>query len=273
MGAEQARRLASVEGVTDKRYASHADLRGLHVFISGGGSGIGAYFVDAFAAQGARVSFISLSSETGRQLCDAVERRRGVRPRFEACDVRDLAALESVMVRFADGEGPVRVLINNAARDDRHTLDELDLSAWDDSINTNLRPYFFTAKTAATAMRAAGAGSIINVGSNCANLGLAGYPAYVAAKAGIVGLTKALARELGPHGIRVNALIPGWVMTQRQRTLWATPEAIAECLAQQSLKRTVDGSDIAAAALFLASEAAAMVTGQSLIVDGGRAMP
>ena len=120
-------------------------------------------------------------------------------------------------------------------------------------------------------MRAGGGGSIINVGSNSANLGLAGYPVYVAAKAGIVGLTRALARELGPHNIRVNALIPGWVMTRRQKTRWATPEAIAECLEQQCLKRTIAGSDIAQAALFLAANASSMITGQSLIVDGGRA--
>lgn len=264
---------SAIEGVTDRRYALYADLSGQHVFISGGGSGIGAYFVDAFASQGARVSFISLSSDTGRALSDAVERRRGVRPRFAPCDVRNLAALESAMFKFADSDGPIRVLINNAARDDRHTLDSLNPADWDDSINTNLRPCFFTAKAAAAGMRAAGAGSIVNVGSNAANLGLAGYPAYVAAKAGIAGLTKALARELGPLGIRVNALIPGWVITQRQQALWATPEGIADCLAQQSLKRTVDGSDVAEAALFLAAEASAMVTGQALIVDGGRAMP
>lgn len=262
-----------VEGVTDRAYASYADLRGRHVFITGGGSGIGAYFVDAFAAQGAQVSFVSLPDASSHALCDAVEVRRGVRPRFQACDIRDVVALEAALSQLTRQIGPVSVLVNNAARDDRHTLDSLGVAEWDDSINTNLRPYFFTAKAVAVAMRTAGAGSIINVGSNCANLGLAGYPAYVAAKAGIIGLTKALARELGPDGIRVNALIPGWVMTQRQRTLWATPEAVAECLAQQSLKRTVQGGDVADAALFLASDAAAMVTGQSLIVDGGRAMP
>lgn len=262
-----------VEGATDRAYASYADLRGRHVFITGGSSGIGAYFVDAFVAQGAQVSFVSLADTPGRALCDAIEARRGVRPRFEVCDLRDVSALEAVLRQLLDQVGPVSVLINNAARDDRHTLESLGAAEWDDSLNTNLRPYFFTAKAVAGAMRTAGTGSIINVGSNSANLGLAGYPAYVAAKAGILGLTKALARELGPDGIRVNALIPGWVMTERQRALWATPEAVAECMAQQSLKRTVQGGDVADAALFLASEAAAMVTGQSLIVDGGRAMP
>lgn len=263
----------AVEGVTDRQYASYADLCGRHVFITGGASGIGSYFVDAFAAQGASVSFVSLTNSNGRALCDAVAARRGVRPRYEVCDVRGLEALEKVLRQAADTVGPVQVLINNAARDDRHTLQSLDAASWDDSLNTNLRPYFFAAQAVVDAMRAVCEGCIINVGSNCANLGLAGYPAYVAAKAAIVGLTRALARELGSHGIRVNALIPGWVMTQRQIALWATPEAVAECLAQQSLKRTVQGGDVADAALFLASRSAAMVTGQSLIVDGGRAMP
>ena len=263
---------ADVEGLSERAYAQHADLRGQHVFITGGASGIGAYLVDAFAAQGARVSFVSLAGDPGEDLCEAVERHRGMRPLFVPCDVRDLQALESAMLRCAQVAGAVTILINNAARDDRHTLEALGADAWDNSLNVNLRPYFFTAQRAAPAMRAAGAGSIINIGSNSFDLGLAGYPAYITAKAGIVGLTRALARELGPDGIRVNSLIPGWVMTRRQQQLWATPQARAECLAQQSLKRHVDASDIAAAALFLASDSAAMVTGQSLIVDGGRAM-
>lgn len=252
-------------------YPSYPELRGQHVFVSGGGTGIGAYLVDAFASQGAQVSFVSLAGDPGNLLCDSVVRRRGVRPRFEVCDLRDLAALEVTLDSLIRELGPVRVLINNAARDDRHTLASMDAAAWDDSINTNLRPYFFTARLAVPGMQGAGGGSIINLGSNSANLGLEGYPAYVTAKAGIVGLTRALARELGPAGIRVNTLVPGWVMTHRQRKLWANPAALAECLAQQCLKKTLDGRDIAAAALFLASNSAAMITSQSLVVDGGRA--
>jgi NAD(P)-dependent dehydrogenase (short-subunit alcohol dehydrogenase family) len=136
-------------------------------------------------------------------------------------------------------------------------------------MNTNLRPHFFTAQACLADMKEHG-GSIINLGSNSAILGLAGYASYVTAKAGIIGLTKALARELGPHEIRVNALIPGWVLTDRQRELWATPEAVEECLAQQSLKRTISEEDVSNSALFLASDASAMITGQSLIIDGGR---
>jgi NAD(P)-dependent dehydrogenase (short-subunit alcohol dehydrogenase family) len=134
----------------------------------------------------------------------------------------------------------------------------------------NLRPHFFTAQAARQGMKSSGGGSIINMGSNSSLLGLAGYPAYVAAKAGIVGLTKALARELGTSNIRVNALLPGWVMTERQRDLWVTPEALQECLSQQCLKSTLSGVDVAQAALFLASNASAMISGQALVVDGGR---
>ncbi len=265
-------RKATVEGPTDYRYAVYGELRDASVFITGGGSGIGAYFVFAFAAQGAKVSFVSLHEDVGRALCDATERATGNRPLFSPCDLRDIAALRGVMDKAAQGHGPITILINNAARDDRHDVTSLTPEAWDDSIHTNLRPHYFTAQAAAAGMRDAGGGCIINVGSNSANLGLAGYPVYVTAKAGIVGLTRALARELGPSNIRVNALIPGWVMTERQRALWVTPDAIAQCLAEQSLKTTISGEDCADIALFLASSRSRMITGQSLIVDGGRAM-
>lgn len=249
--------------------ASYEDLAGRAVLITGGASGIGAEFVRAFAEQGAKVAFISLPSDPGEQLSDDVEEATGHKPLFLPCDVSDTDALQSAVADAREALGPISVLVNNAARDDRHTLEGLTEDDWDKSLSINLRPHFFTAQACLQDMKSGG-GSIINLGSNSANLGLAGYPAYVAAKAGIVGLTKALARELGPHAIRVNALIPGWVMTERQKELWATHEAVEECLSAQSLKRTISESDIANAALFLASDASAMMTGQSLIVDGGR---
>lgn len=261
-----------IEGISDAQYAKYRDLEGASIFITGGGSGIGAYFVHAFAEQGARVAFVSLTADAGEALCDAVERKCGLRPFYQSCDIRDVAALQVAIDAAAARHGAIDVLINNAARDTRHSVEDFSVADWDDSFATNLRPHFFTAQAVAKGMAAKGRGSIINVGSNSANLGLAGYPAYVAAKAGIVGLTKALARELGPKNIRVNALIPGWVMTQRQKKLWVTPEALAACLDEQALKSEISGEDVAQAALFLASSAAAMITGQSLIVDGGRFM-
>ncbi|MCG8504610.1 MAG: SDR family oxidoreductase [Sphingomonadales bacterium] len=250
-------------------YPKYHDLGDKTVFITGGGSGIGASFVSAFAQQGAKVAFVSLSREPAEALCDAVEKLAGHRPLYVRCDIRDIAALQAAMEKTRSEFGPVRILINNAARDNRHEIEGFSVDEWDSSLNTNLRPHFFTVQAALPDMKEH-AGSIINVGSNSAILGLAGYASYVTAKAGIVGLTKALARELGPFGIRANVLIPGWVLTERQKKLWATPEAIEECLAQQSLKTTITEEDVSNSALFLASDASSMITGQSLIIDGGR---
>ncbi len=250
-------------------YPRYQDLEGKVVFITGGGSGIGASFVRAFASQKAKVAFVSLSSDPAEALCDGVEAETGNRPLYIQCDIRDVSALQVAINEVRSQFGPVSVLINNAARDDRHDLETYSAEDWDNSLDTNLRPHFFTAQACIEDMKKQG-GSIINLGSNSAILGLAGYASYVTAKAGIVGLTKALARELGPHNIRANVLIPGWVLTERQKKLWATPEAIQECLDQQSLKRTIAEEDVSNSALFLASNASAMITGQSLIIDGGR---
>ncbi len=250
-------------------YPVYEDLSGKTVFITGGGSGIGATFVSAFATQGARVAFVSLSADPAKEVCNSVERQTGARPLFIQCDVRDVEALKQAVNEARSRFGPIEVLINNAARDDRHDVEDYSAEDWDNALATNLRPHFFTVQACLDDMKKGG-GSIINLGSNSAILGLAGYASYVTSKAGIVGLTKALARELGPHNIRANVLVPGWVLTDRQRDLWASEEAIEECLAQQSLKRTVAEEDVANSALFLASDASGMITGQSLIVDGGR---
>jgi galactose dehydrogenase len=262
----------AAEGVTDFAYTRYADLASSRVFITGGGSGIGAYLVHAFAAVGAEVGFVSLSPSGGEALADAIEAQQGKRPWFRACDIRDVTALQAAIAAFRDDFRGVDCLINNAARDDRHTIDALSVEAWDDSLATNLRPHIFTAQSVVGGMRERGHGAIINVGSNSSYLGLSGYPAYVTAKAGIIGLTRSLARELGPDNIRVNALIPGWVVTERQKALWMTPGAVQECIDAQSLKALITGCDVAEAALFLASRASSMITGQALIIDGGRVM-
>lgn len=250
-------------------YPIYKDLAGRTVFITGGGSGIGAAFVEAFASQGANVSFVSLSTPPAEAVCDRVEAQSGARPLYIPCDVRDIEAIKGAVRKTREKFGPISILINNAARDDRHEIDPYSAEDWDNSLSINLRPHFFTVQACLDDLKA-NSGSIINLGSNSAILGLEGYASYVTAKAGIVGLTKALARELGPHNVRANVLVPGWVLTDRQKELWATPEAIEECLAQQSLKRTIEEADIANAALFLASSVSAMMTGQSMIIDGGR---
>ncbi len=249
---------------------NYSDLEGSSVFITGGGSGIGAAFVRAFIKQGAKVAFVSLDAENAGALCDDIENETGQRPLFQQCDINNIKTLKTCIETASEQLGGIDVLINNAARDTRHTLDDLSEDDWDQSLNTNLRPHFFTAQAVVESMRSKGHGSIINVGSNSSMLGLSGYPAYVAAKAAIIGLSKALARELGPDNIRVNTLIPGWVMTERQKRLWVTPEALEECLAQQCLKSTISEEDCANSALFLASKASAMITGQALIIDAGR---
>ena len=246
------------------------DLKGQTVFITGGGSGIGAAFTRAFTLQGAKVGFVSLRQETAERLCDDVEQLSHNRPFYIRCDIRDIDALREAMAEVRTALGPISVLINNAARDTRHKLESMTVEEWDNSLNTNLRPYFFTTQSVQQDMTELGYGSIINLGSNSANLGLTGYPAYVASKAAIVGMTKSLARELGTSNIRVNALISGWVLTARQKELWVTEKALAECLQQQCLKTMVTEENIAHAALFLASSASARITGQSIIVDGGR---
>lgn len=247
------------------------DLKGTTVFITGGGSGIGAALVSSFTQQGANVAFVSITEPPALSLCEQVESEFGLRPMFIQCDIRDIIALKAAILEIESSLGQIDVLINNAADDTRHSIVNYSVDDWDNSINTNLRPHFFSAQAVFPGMKKKKKGSIINIGSNSSLLGLPDYPSYVAAKAGIVGLTRALAREIGEHNIRVNALIPGWVMTERQKRDWATPEAVQECIRRQCLKRLITEEDIAQSALFLASDASAMITGQSLVVDGGRA--
>lgn len=243
----------------------YPDLAGKGVLITGGASGIGAAMAQAFAAQGCQVAVLDRDAAAGAMLAA----RHGVK--VYSCDVADIAALRATIGEAVAQIGMIRVLINNVANDARHTLDAITAESFDDSIHVNLRPHVFAAQAVAPFMRAEGGGSIITLGSNAAALGLAGYPLYVAAKAAISGLTKALARELGPANIRVNAVAPGWVKTERQEKLWITPEAEADLMQSQCLKRWILPADIAAGVVFLASDSAAMITGQTLIIDAGRA--
>jgi NAD(P)-dependent dehydrogenase (short-subunit alcohol dehydrogenase family) len=228
--------------------ARYPDLAGRTVFVSGGGSGIGEAFVRAFAAQGARVAFVDVAD--GPSLARAVQ-----------------AAVAAAGAAF----GPVRVLVNNAARDDRHDFDTVTPEYWDENLAVNLRHQFFAAQAAARQMIAAGGGSIINLGSVAWMRGRPQLAAYAAAKAAVMGLTRTLAKELGVHGIRVNSIVPGAIDTARQRALWLTPERERELVDQQCLKFRLGADDVACAALFLASNQARAITGHSLVVDGGLA--
>ena len=247
--------------------ATFHDLGGKSVFISGGGSGIGEYLTEGFLAQGAKVAFVQRSDASA--LCDRLEREYGARPLFIPCDVTDIAALQAAIARAAEAHGDIGVLVNNAAWDNRHTLASLSVEGWDHMQNVNLRHHFFTIQAVAPGMRAAGGGAIVNYSSISYMMGLAGIPAYEAAKAGITGLTRGLARELGPDGIRVNALMPGWVLTERQRELWADEASLRAHIDKQCLKVEIPPEAMVEPTLFLASAASTVMTGQALVVDAG----
>ena len=247
--------------------ATFHDLKGQSVFISGGGSGIGEYLTEGFLAQGAKVAFCQRSDATS--VCDRLEKQYGVRPLFLKCDVTDIPAFQSVLAQSAQEHGPITVLVNNAANDQRHETLKTDQAFWDWSIDVNLRSYFFACQAVIPGMQAAGGGSIINFSSISFMMADTGYAAYITANAGIVGMTRTLAREFGPDRIRVNAVAPGWVLTERQKSMWVTPEGLAKHLEKQCLPDPIQPEDVAGTVLFLASDAAKMMTSQTLILDGG----
>jgi len=247
--------------------ARYPDLATRTVFVSGGGSGIGAAFVRAFAAQGAAVAFVDVDDAASTALATEL----GARVGYWRCDVRDIAALRASLAAAAERFGAIGVLVNNAARDDRHALADLTPEYWDENQAVNLRHHVFAVQAVAPAMAAAGGGSIINMGSVSWMRGRPGMVAYTTAKAAIMGLTRTLARALGPDGIRVNSLVPGAIVTARQQALWMTPAQEQEVLAQQCLKFRLDADDVARAALFLASDASRGITGHNLVVDAGLA--
>ncbi|WP_457584612.1 SDR family NAD(P)-dependent oxidoreductase [Ensifer canadensis] len=247
--------------------AIYPDLAEASVFITGGGSGIGAALTEGFLRQGARVAFCQRSDASA--FCEAMEQKTGRRPLFLPADISDFASLERALRAAADAHGPVAVLVNNAANDQRHDTLAVDEAFWDQSIAVNLKAYFFACRAAIPGMQAMKGGSIINFTSISYMMGNPGYPVYVTANSGINGMTRALAREFGPDRIRVNALAPGWVMTDKQKQEWVTPEALSAHLGRQCLKDTLAPQDIVGGCLFLASSASRMMTGQSLVIDGG----
>jgi len=256
------------DGQGNPRLASYPSLLDKHVFVTGGGSGIGQAIVSAFAAQGARVSFVDILDEPSRDLCAALADAGWHKPVFRQCDLTDLAALERAMRELMEECGDVDVLVNNAANDQRRAIGEVSAADWDQSVAVNQRPVFFTCQTALPGLRRRG-GAIINVGSTCWRTKGAGYPVYASAKAAILGLTRALARDLGPYGIRVNTVSPGWVMTERQIKLWVDAAAEQEIARNQCLPGKLMPNDVASMVLFLAADDSAMCTAQEFIVDAG----
>jgi NAD(P)-dependent dehydrogenase (short-subunit alcohol dehydrogenase family) len=249
--------------------ARFPDLEGASVLITGGGSGIGAALTEGFALQGSRVAFIDIAMAPSRALVERVAATAGAPPLHLDADLRDVSALRAAAARAAQAHGPVTVLVNNAAVDQRHAVEDVDVDYWDANQAINLRPHFFTAQAVAPGMKAAGGGSIINFTSTSFMINHPDMPSYTAAKAGIIGLTKGLAGRLGPSGIRVNAIAPGWVMTERQKELWVTEESLAAHVGRQCIREPMQPADIVGPCLFLASGVSRMLTAQTLIVDGG----
>jgi D-xylose 1-dehydrogenase len=250
-------------------FASYPSLHGQVAFVSGGATGLGAEFVTQLAAQGVHVGFVDLQDDAGQALAESLSERGFPEPLYRHCDVRDIAALREAIAETAARLGPVTVLVNNAANDVRHQVESLTVERWDELVQVNVRHHFFATQAVVPMMRSAGRGSVINLGSIAAHIDLMDLPAYITAKAGIEGLTRTLARELGPYGIRVNCIIPGWVMTERQLRDWVTPEAEASIERNQCLPQKVLPVDVARMVLWLAAEDSRSCTAQKWIVDGG----
>jgi NAD(P)-dependent dehydrogenase (short-subunit alcohol dehydrogenase family) len=249
-------------------YAIYPSLVDKVVAITGGGTGIGAAMVEAFAAQGARVFFFDVAQEASLALVESLRDAKH-RPVFLQCDLRDLDRLQASFTRIADEAGPVEVLVNNAANDDRHEVEAVTQDYWDNGIAVNLRHQFFCAQAVVPGMRSLGRGAIVNLGSISWHLASDRLSVYMTAKAGIEGLTRGLARDLGSDGIRVNCVIPGAVRTPRQMKLWQSSESEAKIVAQQCLHERIDPEHVARMVLFLASDDAARCTGRDYFVDAG----
>ena len=245
-------------------FATYPSLKGRSVFVSGGGSGIGASIVEHFAAQGSKVGFVDINEPAS----NAVAAKTGAL--FLKCDIKDVKAYQAALAGMASRLGPITVLVNNAAHDERHKLEDVTPEFWDDRIAVNLRHAFFAIQAVVPGMKKAGGGSIVNFSSISYHTMTANLSVYQAAKAATIGMTRGLARDLGADKIRLNSITPGWIMTQRQIDLWLTPEAEADLIKAQVLKEKVYPPDIARMALFLASDDSRLISGQNFVVDGGR---
>lgn len=249
--------------------ANYASLRGRRVFVTGGGSGIGESIVTAFAEQGAQVAFVDIQREASLALCERIAAAGHPAPLFRHCDITDIVGLQATMSELSARLGDFDVLVNNAANDHRHALEDVSQSEWDRCIAVNQRPMFFTSQFVVPGMKRRGGGSIINLSSVSWRVKGGGYPVYVTTKAAVVGLTRALARDVGAWGIRVNTVTPGWVMTQRQVDLWVSEEDKVEMARNHCLPGELLPHHISSMVLFLAADDSAMCTAQDFVVDAG----
>lgn len=249
--------------------ATFGSLRDKRVFITGGGTGIGESLVAAFAEQGASVAFVDIARDASLALVERLRAAGHTAPQFRYCDITDIPALQAAMAECAAEQGDFDVLVNNAANDQRHDVEEVTPEYWNERIAINQRPMFFTCQAVLPGMKRKGGGTIINISSISWKAKGAGYPVYATTKAAVIGLTRSLARDLGPHHIRVNTVTPGWVMTQRQVDLWVNDEAEQEIKRMQCLPGKLMPEHIASMVLFLAADDSKMCTAQEFIVDAG----
>lgn len=254
---------------TTTQSARYPSLDGRVVLITGGATGIGESMVQHFARQGSRVAFFDILEDPAERLLEDLAIEGCPRPHYTHCDLTDVVALKHSVGKVLAEFGTVDVLVNNAANDQRHRTEDVTTEYWDNCMAINLRPQFFMLQAVTPAMRAAGRGSIINMSSISWMVPSTGLPAYTTAKAAVVGLTRTMAHELGPEGIRVNCVLPGGIATERQKQLWYTPEYVANMLARQALKRMLNPDDVARLVLFLAADDSGAITNQSYVVDGG----
>jgi NAD(P)-dependent dehydrogenase (short-subunit alcohol dehydrogenase family) len=252
-----------------KMSAIYDDLKNKRVFITGGGSGIGASIVEHFCQQGSEVFFIDINEKASNQLVSECKNKSLSVPTFIKCDLLNIKHLQNTISKIISDNGAIDILVNNAANDERHSIDEVTEKFWNERMNINLRHYFFTVQSVKKSMIENKGGSIINIGSVSWMIGQGGMAAYTAAKSGVVGLTRSFARDLGEFNIRVNSVVPGWVMTERQVEKWLTPESEADMMKKQCLKHKLMPSDIAKTVLFFGSNASSGCTNQDYIVDKG----
>lgn len=248
--------------------AIYSDLAGKVVLVTGGASGIGAAIVRRFAQQKSKVVFFDIKEDEGQRLARELS-EQGLGAHFQRVDLTDIAALRAGVAQARSAHGAIDVLVNNAAHDERHKTEEMTPEYWDDRIAVNLKHQFFAAQAVLPDMKAANAGAIINLGSVSWIAGQGGMAAYTASKSGVIGLTRSLARDYGPYNIRVNAIAPGWIMTERQLEKWMTPQGEVELMQRQCLKRKLVPDEIAKFTVFLASDEASACTAQHYVVDGG----
>ena len=249
--------------------ASYPSLENKVVIVTGGASGIGESIVEQFVIQKSKVAFIDIEEKLAKNLIERINKKYNTKPLFIKCDLKNISELKVSIQQVRQDLGPISILINNAANDERHNIDDVTSEYWDDRMNINLKHYFFAIQSVYKDMKKLGKGTIVNIGSFSWMKGQGGMPGYTTAKSAIMGLTRTLARDLGIHNIRVNCIVPGWIITDRQKKLWLTPEIEKQQLEDQCIKRMLVPEDISKAVLFFASDQSSGCTAQNYVIDGG----